>query len=102
MTPGFRHCNDPALELSVGFGTQVVVSKPVRPFRTVQGGPDGPPELTELTRVKGGTEALAGYARNGTRSWEGSGIRHRHFERWYETWGYHQRTLGTSPQLSRR
>jgi len=39
------------------------------------------PELTELTREKGGVEALAGCARNETRSWEGSDIRQRHSKR---------------------
>jgi len=45
------------------------------------GGPEQP-ESTEMTRVpKGGMEALAGYVPNGTRSLEGSGIRHRRSER---------------------
>ena len=45
------------------------------------GGPEQP-ESMEMIRVpKGGMEALAGYVQNGTRSWEGSGIRHRHSER---------------------
>jgi len=45
------------------------------------GGPEQP-ESIEMTRVpKGDMEALAGYVRNGTRSWEGSGICHRHSER---------------------